>query len=368
VKKSPFARAGVVLAAASFAVSACSWTRPTTPAEPEEPTTTTTAPTPPSSEGPTTTTTAPPTEEPTTTTTAPDDGGGENPTSPGGDFAPDGFSLVFSDEFDGGELDRGTWCTRYIYGGGATPVDDPECAQNGEGTLDFLNDEQQRYVDVNAEGEEMHVVADGVLSLRATETGYDDYAAYQSSMIRSKEVFEPTGSTEYYLTTRVRMPDVIGTWPAFWLNSDRAADGSTSWPPEIDILEGAYNGQDDRADMLHQGGIIRGQQTASGDHEYSEVDESFDTQWNNYHADSSLRDVWIEVGLKWTDSEACFYVDGLQTACEAYRWVQNEGQDAPPAHVLLNLAIGGNWAGRYGIADDFPTSFDVDHVRVYRNG
>jgi hypothetical protein len=71
----------------------------------------------------------------------------------------------------------------------------------------------------------------------------------------------------------------------------------------------------------------------------------------------------------WTDSEACFYVDGLQTACEAYRWVRNEGQDAPPAHVLLNLAIGGNWAGRYGIADDgFPTSFDIDHVRVYRGG
>jgi hypothetical protein len=38
---------------------------------------------------------------------------------------------------------------------------------------------------------------------------------------------------------------------------------------------------------------------------------------------------------------------------------------AAPAHVLLNLAIGGGWAGRYGIDDTkFPTSFDIDHVRI----
>ena len=57
------------------------------------------------------------------------------------------------------------------------------------------------------------------------------------------------------------------------------------------------------------------------------------------------------------------------TTTENYRWVYNGGEQAAPAHVLLNLAIGGGWAGRYGIADArFPTSFDIDWIRVYQRG
>ena len=286
------------------------------------------------------------------------------------DFHPAGYQQVFADEFDGTELDRDTWCTRYIYGGGATAVTDPACSRNGDGTLDFLNDEQQRYVDTNRRGERMHVVAGGVLQLRATRTRTNDsWASYESAMIRSKELFRPTASRSYYLTARVRLPDVVGTWPAFWLNSDRRSNGSTTWPPEVDILEGAYNGRDDRADMLHQSVIIRGAQTASGDHDYTFTAPEFDRQWNNYHADSSLRARWIEVGLEWTATGLCYFVDGYKTACENYRWVENGGAQAAPAHVLLNLAIGGGWAGRYGIDDaKFPTSYDIDHVRVYAKG
>lgn len=233
-----------------------------------------------------------------------------------------------------------------------------------------LNDEQQRYVDTNRNGEAMHVEGGGTLSLRATRTRTgDSWATYESAMIRSKATFRPTASTSYYITARVRMPDVVGTWPALWLNSDRRPDGSTTWPPEIDILEGAYNGRDDRADMLHQATIIRGAQTPSGGREYTFSAPEFDRTWNNYHAPESLRARWIEVSAEWTASNVCYLVDGYRTACENYRWVENGGQQAAPAHLLLNLAIGGSWAGRYGIdAAKFPTSLDVDWVRVYRRG
>src|SRR6266511_229358 len=43
-----------------------------------------------------------------------------------------GWRLVFEDNFDGTELDRAVWATRYIY---------------NDGTLDKLNDEQERYED-----------------------------------------------------------------------------------------------------------------------------------------------------------------------------------------------------------------------------
>jgi beta-glucanase (GH16 family) len=284
------------------------------------------------------------------------------------DFHPEGFSLVFADEFDGDQLDRDAWCTRYIYGGGARPqIRDEECQRKGEGTRDVLNDEQQRYVDFNKLDQPMHVVKSGVLSLRATKTG-NAKAAYEAAMLRSKQLFLPTPEVSYYITARVMLPNVRGTWPSFWLNSDRKPDGTTNWPPEIDIFEGALNEKEDKANMIRVGAQIRSnQQTSSGKREITFSASDFDRKWNNYRAPRSLRDVWIEVAVKWTVDDVCYYVDGYRVMCENYRWTYNHGAPAAPAHLLLNLAIGGSWAGRHGIADaKFPAEFRVDHVRVYK--
>lgn len=36
-------------------------------------------------------------------------------------------------------------------------------------------------------------------------------------------------------------------------------------------------------------------------------------------------------------------------------------------HVVLNLAVGGNWGGKYGIDDTaFPLEMEVAYVRVYQ--
>lgn len=301
---------------------------------------------------------------------APAPGPAPSPTA-GADFHPSDYpTLVFNDEFDGSSLDRTQWCTRYIYGGGQSlQVPDSVCSKNGEGNLDFLNDEMQRYKDFNRNGKTMHEVKGGVLTLWATATGYDSYARFESAMIRSKAVFKPSSTASYYMTARVKLPSVVGTWPAFWLNADRAADGHVTWPPEVDIFEGALNGKDDTASMLHQASIIRGAQTSSGQSEITYAATDYEKTWKNYRASRSLRDVWMEVGLQWTTTGVCYFVDGYKTMCENYRWVENNGASAAPAHLLLNLAIGGQWAGRYGVDDPrFPTSFQIDHVRVYRKG
>ncbi|MEY4514739.1 MAG: hypothetical protein RLZZ450_6861 [Pseudomonadota bacterium] len=288
--------------------------------------------------------------------------------SAAGDHHPDGYTLLFSDEFEASELDRGKWCTRYVYGGGpALQVPDAECQRGGDGTLDFLNDEQQRYVDTNRDKKKMHELHDGVLTLWATKTRDDDYAKYESAMLRSKKVFRPDASTSYYITARLKLPSVKGSWPAFWLNSDRKSDGSTTWPPEIDIIDAALNDKDDRAEMLHQAAIVKGKQTKSGESEYTFVSPEYDSRWSNYTATSSQRDKWIEVAVKWSADSICYFVDGYKTVCENYHWVDDDGHDAPPAHVLLNLAIGGGWAGRYGVDDaKFPIRLQADYVRVYK--
>ena len=291
---------------------------------------------------------------------------------PTGDYRPEGFdTLFFADEFNGIELDRSKWCTRFVWGGGpALQVPDDECTQHiGQGTLDYANiDEEQRYRDFNTLGEPLHVVNNGILQLRATKTGHDSYLQYEAAMLNSKMTFKPEGDQVYYITTRMKLPNVLGTWPSIWLAPSLDKDGAAMWPPEIDIFEGPLNNNPETEFTLHQHSQVRGAQTDSGQYEFISYDENFETTWGYYTSpDRSLRDVWIEIAAKWDVNGVCFYIDGFNTACENYRWVSNEGAPGHPANLILNLAIGGPWAGRGGVdASQFPTLLEVDYVRVYR--
>lgn len=277
---------------------------------------------------------------------------------------------MLSDEFDGTSLDRTKWCTRYVYGGGpALQVPDDQCTRGGGGTLDFFNDEQQRYRDFNSRGETMHVVSGGTLKLRVTKTGPAGNAPYESAMIRSKMEFKPTPTTSYYLTARMKLPNVLGSWSAFWLVSGRGTNNTPEWPPEIDIVDSPTNNTDSPASTLRMGTTAQGAQTANpGKFDYTHADPAFNKQNQTYTPGRLLRDTWLEIGALWTANNVCYFVDGVKAACENYRWVENGGQPANAAHVLLNLAIGGAWAGASGIDDaKFPTQVEVDHVRVYRS-
>jgi hypothetical protein len=279
-----------------------------------------------------------------------------------------GYSLLWNDEFDGSSLDRGAWCTRFAHGGGAElEFDDPECTgPNGRnGTGDFLKDEVQRYRDHNARGEALHVVQDGHLSLRATETRSDDYASWESAMVRSKLELRPSDSESYYITSRVRLPGEKGSFAALWLSSGYGDNGTFDWPPEIDILEAAMNGVEDTDNMVRVGVAVKGEQTDSGKEEFNEMGPRFSDEWNNWVADESLRDVWLDIASEWTARGVCTYIDGELAACENYRWVANDGRQANPANIILNLAVGGGWAGRHGI-DDGPMRMDIDYVRVFK--
>jgi beta-glucanase (GH16 family) len=273
---------------------------------------------------------------------------------------PAGYRLIFAEEFDGAELNRKQWCTRYVYGGGPrTERPDSECEVKGAGNLDFLNDEKQRYRDTSSSGVPLHQVKDGVLTLMA-RLG-PKRGRYESAMIRSKRLFLPSATSSLYIVGKVKLPSIRGTWPALWLNSDRDESGRLSWPPEIDIFEAPLNGSDDRDHMLHMGAVTKGQpKTLTFTH------PDFERRWRNYVAPRSLRDVWLRTAIEWTPSSVCYFVDGIKVMCEAYRWVRRDGTPAPPAHLLANLAIGGKWAGRNGVDDSrFPAKFSIDYLRVY---
>lgn len=310
----------------------------------------------------------------------------------GADHHPRGYRLIHADEFRGSALDRGRWCTRYMYDFGTeSPAEwariHPSCLgrdpETGTllGTLDTLGgngtapgQEAQVYRDVNRDGRPMHTVQHGYLSLHATATRLDQpHLKYESAMIRSKREFQPTADDPLYLTARVRQPDVVGTWPAFWL-AGGYGDGTVRppWPPEIDILEGPYNLGGNGANVLWtavQTYYDREQfpdGPPQGPIRITHQDPLFDG--NAYRAPESLKDRWIEVAAEWYPDSVCWYLDGLKFACKTYTWVANEGPDVTnPAALLLNLAVGGPWAGANGVdVDRFPVTYDIDHVRVYR--
>ncbi len=247
-------------------------------------------------------------------------------------YVPSGYDLVFSDEFDEPQLDTNEWWTRYVYSGG---------------TLNSLsgNGEQETYGESNN-----HVMTGSTMKLMAYKTGTGTYA---SGMVRSKTIFKYG-----YFESRVKMPGGLGVWPAFWLNPE-----DQNWPPEIDIFEFVNNGVEDTVDMLHTGVIDHGAQASS----FVYTHPSFDTQWTYWKAPFNIPDAFHVVGLLWDANGATTYVDGKEIVQRGYKWVHDDGSDAGYAHVLLNLAIGGPWAGRHGVDDSaFPQGLEVDYTRVYQ--
>ncbi len=257
-----------------------------------------------------------------------------------GSFVPAGYLLAFNDEFNGSSLNRAKWFTRFIYAGG---------------TSDRLNDEQQRYRDNSN-----HVVADGVLKLiaRRVRTGSADGIDYESGMIRSD------WTTRYgYFEARVRMPAGIGLSSAFWLNSDVSEFGRLAWPPEIDIFEFVNNGVEDTRDMIHSGVVDARGLAAS----YAFKHPSFDSTWTFWRAPYDFSGGWHTIGAEWTPDALTLYVDGERIYTRNVRWNYSDGSAAAPAHIILNLAVGGQWAGRYGVDSSvIPQALEIDWVRAYR--
>jgi beta-glucanase (GH16 family) len=72
--------------------------------------------------------------------------------------------------------------------------------------------------------------------------------------------------------------------------------------------------------------------------------------------------------IEWTKDKIDFYVDD-----EKYFSFSNDGEDDPATwpfdkrfHLLLNVAVGGDWPGDPTPETEFPKSMVVDYVRVFQ--
>jgi hypothetical protein len=157
-------------------------------------------------------------------------------------------------------------------------------------------------------------------------------------------------------------------WPAFWLNSDYDKNGKLSWPPEIDIMEYAANHKEEKPNMVHSNVAVSKPNKQGGEWLYADPD--FDKNHKFYKAPEDMTKDWHVYGMLWdTDDTVTVWLDGKKLWQRTYRWVYKDGNEAGPAHILINLAVGGKWAGAGGIDNDaFPASLQVDYVRVCERG
>jgi len=247
----------------------------------------------------------------TFTTTKPIQGGGGGPEETFED-------LVWSDEFDvPGAPNPANW--GYDLGAGGW----------GNGELQYYRDNAEN---VKVEG--------GFLKITAKKQTFSG-SAYTSARINTKG---KQNFTYGKIEARMKLPQGVGTWPAFWMLGSNFDD--VSWPAsgEIDIMEHKGYQPGIIHSTLHYPGFSGG-----GGPTQSTTVSNVSSEFHNY-------------SVVWTASTIKFYVDDT-----LFHTFNNNGTTPFNANffIILNVAMGGGFGGP--VDPNFVQStMEVDYVRVYQ--
>ena len=152
------------------------------------------------------------------------------------------------------------------------------------------------------------------------------------------------------IEARMRLPRGQGMWPAFWMLGDDFQ--TVGWPQsgEIDVME--YRGQEPGTVLgsLHGPGYSGG---AAQSRRYSPSATRFD---NSFHVFT----------VEWSAERIDWFVDGTHFFAVRKSEVPGPWVFDHPFHILLNVAVGGNFVGAPNEFTPFPQSMTVDWVRVYQ--
>ncbi|MEP7279174.1 MAG: glycoside hydrolase family 16 protein [Bacteroidota bacterium] len=236
------------------------------------------------------------------------------------------WKLVWADEFNySGLLDSSKW--NYDTGGSGW----------GNHELEFYTSKRAE----NARVENGHLVIEAIKEKWQNNN-------YTSARLVTKG----KGDWQYgKLEISARLPKGIGTWPAIWMLATR---DTMHWPSdgEIDIME----------HVGFQHGYIHGSVHCS------KYNHRIHTQKTDTIIVQDCSEKFHVYGLEWNADSIQVSVDGA-----VYFRFANEhsGYSAWPfdnkMHLLLNLAVGGDWGGAKGIDQDiWPQRMEVDYVRVYQ--
>lgn len=212
------------------------------------------------------------------------------------------------------------------------------------------NKEEQFYTKARRENAR---VENGHLVVEARKEALNDKNAYTSARLVSRAT--GGGSLTYgRVEVRAQLPAARGTWPAIWMLPDEWKYGDKSWPAngEIDIME--YVG--------YRPAVVQA----------STHSKKYYFRLHNQKTDSvrvpTATTAFHDYAMEWTPETITVFVDNKpyftsrneHTGWEAWPWDH-------PFHLLLNVAVGGEWGGLKGIDQTaFPQKMLVDYVRFYK--
>lgn len=247
---------------------------------------------------------------------------------------PANASLVWRDEFNANSLNLERWSF--------------DTSRNKEG---WWNGEQQYY---SANRARNLRVKGGKLIIEARREklnpkSFPDWGGqnYTSAKIISKGA----GWTYGFFEIRAKLTCARGTWPAIWMLPVDLKE----WPDdgEIDIMEHVGSDPNRIHATLHTRLFNHSVNTQRG------AQLRLPTSCSRFH----------RYQLDWRPDAITIGVDG-----QAFMQVKNDqpgGKGAwpfnTPFNMILNLAVGGDWAGSKGIDDAaMPERMEIDYVRVWQ--
>ena len=235
---------------------------------------------------------------------------------------PAGWRLVFSDEFDGNQLDASKWNTTMEFPGTHGP------RYHNEFYLSYTLDE-----DVLLENGHLRLRTD-----RRTVSGEEPIGLfdYSQGLVSTHDKFT---FTHGYVEIRAKYPGGKGMWPCFWL-----MPAQQSWPPEFDVAE-YYGGQK----KMHYG-------LAYGDMRAPQWDSTGDT-------DTDFVNEWHTIALEWTSGKAVWIVDNIVRKTITAEYVPTGAM-----YVILSNSVS-SALGPSGAPDEntvFPNHFEIDYIRVWQ--
>ena len=244
---------------------------------------------------------------------------------------PEGYRLVWNDEFnDGSELNSTDW--RH------------EVQKSG-----WVNNELQNYVNGSADGKRVTEIADNRLYINCFKGS--------NGKIYSGRVYahETQGWLYGIFEARIKLPKGKGTWPAFWMMPCNNDFGANPWPKcgEIDIMEEVGVNPNYTSSSLHT----------------EKFNHVMGTQITKERQTAGAEDGFHVYRLEWTPDYIKTYVDDKELLN-----FSNDGKNDvgswpfnKPFYVILNLAWGGDWGGMKGVDESaLPVQMEVDYVRVFQ--
>jgi beta-glucanase (GH16 family) len=153
---------------------------------------------------------------------------------------------------------------------------------------------------------------------------------------------------------KAKLPKGRGTWPAIWMLATDQSYGSQYWPDngEIDIMEHVGFDQNNIHTTIHT----------------KDFNHGIGTQKSAMRNVPLVSEEFHIYRMEWTPAKIEFFIDDVinysfpNTGSGWSAWPFDKKQ-----HLLLNIAVGGNWGGQKGIDDSiFPQKMWIDYVRVYK--